>query len=229
MNLKEILNEVLSQSSFLKRDSFAGSVDPDDQQMVSIANATADNIRTFYPWMKLRTSLDIEFQEGQYRYALPNDFDGFVPNSVWEANGSKPVDIPLSDRQWYKFKFSSAGSGGMIRARLYDNAIEIAELNPGQTISLEYISKWIIQSSASEGKERFTSDTDTFRLDDQMLILGIKADWADTKEFAQADKWKGQFWNKLTREIGKTTGSSTIGGYPKSYGNGSPYYPLYRT
>ena len=50
MTLVDILNSVLEQSGFLSRNSYAGSSDPDDKQMVAIANRAAYEIMNFYKW-----------------------------------------------------------------------------------------------------------------------------------------------------------------------------------
>lgn len=228
MNLKEMLNEVLTQATFLARDSFANSTDPDDKQMVAIANMVVEEIRDFFPWTPLRTELEIELQAGQTRYTLPSDYSTTIPESVWETDGSKQVDIPVEDGRWYKLKFSSETSSGMVRARFYGNILEVAETTPGLKISLEYISKWIVRSDVGAGKERFTADTDTFYLNDQMLIMGVKAGWADAKEMPQADKWRMLFFSKMAGEVAKTHGGRKIGSAPPVTRR-DPYYPLYRT
>ena len=228
MNLKEMLNEVLAQSTFLARDSFVGSVDPDDKQMVAIANMVRDEIKDFFPWMALRTSLEVELQDGQTTYTMPNDYGTMVPGSMWEVNGSRPVDGPIADGRWYQLKYSSLTSAGTIRVRFYGNKLQVADVQAGKKFSIEYISKWVVRSDVGAGKERFTADTDTFLLDDQMLIMGVKAGWADAKEMAQADKWKMMFFSKMNREIAKEQGGQKIGNRGYSVRR-DPYYPLYRT
>lgn len=151
-----------------------------------------------------------------------------VPGSVWESDGSRPVDAPVHDGCWYQLKFSSLSSAGAVRGRFYGNVFEVAETDPGKILDLEYISKWVIRSEAGAGKELFTADTDTFVLNDQMLIQGIKAAWADAKELVQADKWLMKFYARMNREIAKTSGAQKISSRPKTTRR-DPYYPLYRT
>ena len=81
MNLKQILNDVLAQSSFLERNTFAGSTDVDDRQMVAIANRVAFEIRDFYNWGILRKDFKVNMLTDQTRYKLPDDLRLIITDS----------------------------------------------------------------------------------------------------------------------------------------------------
>ena len=226
MNLLEMLNQVLSQSSFLKKSSFSASADIDDQQMMSIANKTAYEIMNFYHWMELRKPWEIALTNGVPKYPLPADYQSWVPDSSWETDGSRKVDVPVNNAEWYQYKFSSLTSAGIIRARIYGGFIEVIEPFTGGSIQLEYISKWPIQSEDGEYKELFTADTDTFLMDDQLLILGIQGYWQQAKQMPTYGEHIANYMIKMNEAIGRTTGGQTIGGAPM-VSRRSPYTKLW--
>ena len=140
MTLVTMLNNVLMQSSFLKKGSFTTGTDPDDDQMVAIANQVAYEIFNFYKFPILRNTFVINFQEGQTIYTLPEDYQDMMPNSAWELDGERPVDFPVPDNQWYLYKYTDWGDGGTVRARKYGNQIEVIQPTGSNGFQFEYIS-----------------------------------------------------------------------------------------
>lgn len=229
MTLKEIINQVLGQTGFLQRTAFASSTDPDDLQMVTIANEVVDYIKEFYMWPVLRKDNVIEIASGQSVYAMPSDFDGYVPNSGWTTDGGQKVELPVPDDRWYMYKNSVYSDGSSIKLRLKGNQIEVAnaEDHVGEQIQFSYLSNWLVFASNGSGKTLFTADTDTFILDDMLLVMGLKAFWTNTKKMPTAQGFMVAFMRKLNTRIGKAKGGGIIGGV-KQAGSSSPYYPLHR-
>ena len=236
MTLDEIISQVLMQSGFLKKDGYAGSNDPDDLQMVAIANRAAHEIMNYWLWPTLRRTYRITMQatedpsdpdaEMQTRYLLPEDYQDLVPNSAWEVEGERPVDFPVADNDWFMYKFTSWGDGGTLRVRKYGNEIEIHDPVAGQAFDFEYISKWPIEDEEGQRKEYFTADTDTWVLDDQLLILGLQAHWMQTKLMPQYIEHFGNYQRKMAEAIGRANAGQTIGGCPRPLRR-DPYTPLW--
>lgn len=229
MTLVTMLNNVLMQSGFLKKGSFTTGDDPDDDQMVAIANRAAYEIFNFYKWEPLRNVYTINFQEGQEVYTLPEDYQDMMPNSAWELEGERPVDFPVPDNMWFMYKFTNWGDGGTVRARKYGNQIEVIQPTGSEGFQFEYISKWPIKSEGGQRKEFFTADTDTWMLDDMLLILGIQAHWQQAKLMPSYPEHYANYMNKMKEAIGRANGSRTIGGYQGStfWNTRAPYTPLW--
>ena len=195
--------------------------------MITIANRAAYEIMNYWKWPELRTTGHVDLQSGQTRYVLPTDFQDLVPDSAWEADGERRVEWPVPDGRWFMYKFTSWSDGGTMRVRRYGNEIEIHDPVTGEAFDYEYISKWPIQAADTTRKELFTLDTDTFLLDDQVLILGIQAHWQQAKLMPSYQEHFGNYTRKLAEAIGRANGGSTIGGLRRP-GSDSPYYPLWR-
>ena len=258
MNLLNILNDVLAQSSYLQKAEFANSTDVDDVQMMAIANRVAYEIMNYYNWSSLRKAteilmaetVEISIPEGVISrtpitvYGLPSDFQSLIPDSAWESEGSRIVELPTPEDRWYMYKFSAYSDGGTLRARIIgksptaegDNIgrvyLEVHDPQPGETFEFEYISKGVVipEDTAEDARDRFEKDTDSWLLDDQLLVLGIQANWAQTTLLPQANDWKANYDSKMAEAISRDSSGRTIGGQGHDWiGRRSPYYPLYRS
>jgi hypothetical protein len=227
MNLLQILNEVLSQSGFLKRGSFMSSQDADDIQMGAIANRVAYEILNHFDWPEAEVIGGIMMQDGITLYELPEDFQSLVPDSEWTDAGVK-ADLLLNKPEWFTGRLGTGTGGSQIQYRLRGrSALEVLEPNPGETLTFSYITKYPILNQSGQLIERFTADSDRFLLDDQLLVLGVQSHWAQTKMFPTAEQWRANYNAKLNEAIGRHSGGKTIGGSFKPR-NRSPYTPLWK-
>ena len=226
--LVTMLNEVLGEAGFLERTSFADSPDPDDKQMVYIANRVVEDIRSFYDWSLLAKTHHVTIVGGQDRYPLPEDYYSVVSDSAWETNGSRKCDFPVPRNRWFMYKFSSLSDAGTIRARLYGDEIELHEPSVSTGFDLEYITRYLVEDTGGTPKAKFNNDTDVFILEDDLLIKGVLARWARTKMMPQADAWKRDYDNEMTYQVGRDSSGQTIGGTGPRVDRRSPYYPLWR-
>jgi hypothetical protein len=127
------------------------------------------------------------------------------------------------------YKFTNWSDGGTLRVRMYGNEIEVHDIDAGQSFTFEYVSKWVVKAQDATPKELFSEDTDTFDLDDQLLILGIQAHWQQAKLMPSYQEHFANYYRKMAEAIGRASGGRTIGGTGQRYaGDESPYYPLWR-
>jgi len=198
--------------------------------MVAIANRGAYKFMTYFKWSGLRTDAEIDSLPGQQTYDLPGDFQDLVPNSAWEGEGERPVEWPVPDDRWFMYKFTSYSSGGVYRVRKFGDTIEVlSDVDDSTNFQYQYISKWVVQDEQQVLKEFFTADSDTYRLDDQVLILGIQAHWMQTRMMPQYQEHYGNYNRKLSEAIGRSVGGKTIGGRGAGgFGRRDPFYPLWR-
>lgn len=91
-SLKTILDSVLAESGFLLPVSYTTSTNPDDAQLVALANAASDDIRELgLTGTRRFASIALD---GSGDYALPEDFHAYIPDTAWV--GTRKVDFPLN-------------------------------------------------------------------------------------------------------------------------------------
>ena len=222
-NLKQILNNVLGQSAFLQRDSFATGTDTDDLQMVAFANRAVDEINDSYPWNKLRKSDSITMVGGQLSYDLPADFNYYITESMWKSFGARHVVIPTSNRYWGFLKAGNPGTGINYYAKLIQGKLEFVAVSAGDVINYDYQSSNAVISSTGVEKEEFTSDSDKYLLNDNTLALGIKAFWKIEKGIPTAQVDMMEFKKMVKRDIAVDTPAVVI--RDNSRWEGLPYAP----
>jgi len=228
MTLLEMLNAVMSESSFLTRTSWASSNDPDAKQVVAIANRVAYEMYNWVPWPEMRETATVTLTTAT-SYALPSDHQSIIPDSAWETDGSRKVDLPVPDGEWFMYKFSSLTTAGTIRAKIVGSNLEVIDPVEGQEFSYRYISKYPVLSSALVRKEKFTNDTDTFVLDDMVFILGVQAHWQQAKRMPNYLEFMQNYMSKMAEAYGRSMGAQKIGCRGTTVARRAPYYPLYRT
>ncbi len=230
MNLRDSLNQVLTQSGFLEQTSFVGASDPDLKQMVAIANRVALEMLGYFNWGVLRKDFEINTITGQTRYPLPSDFYSFVPESMWETDGSRRVGFPTPDNRWYMYKFTPFSDGGTLRVKKYGNELEVHDPVTGESFSFEYLSNAPVKAANGTPKKRFTADTDEIVFDQQTFILGVQGHWAETKMLPQAQQWMVNYYKKMNEAIARDQGTATVGGDRSSRNwvdTRRPYTPTY--
>ena len=210
MTLKEILNQVLSQSAFLEQDSFAGADDVDTIQMVAFANVAADEIMDSFPWNYLRKSVEIPLVAGQLQYDLPDDFSQYISESMWKQSGARMVQLPTSERLWGFMKAGNALQSWTYYAKFIQGKLTFTSVNAGDVINFDYVSNSPIMGADGTPKPRFTQDTDVWMMNDQTLIRGTKAFWKIEKEMPSAIMDMKEFQKHIKRDIGVDTPSVVI-------------------
>lgn len=228
MNLKEILNLVLTQSGFHERPQFVTSGDPDDKQMVSLANMVNREIVDFFPWPQLRRVDRITMRPGIERYAMPAGFRRYIADSAWPESGAWEVLMPTTDQEWSFLQSREDRRGRpQIRARLEGDQLVIDKPRPNEVIRLEYIDgRAVNANSTNTPREMFEEDDDTWGLSDRVLILGIKGHWMLQKEFPTAQAAMAIYRQALREEIGRVSGSRTVS-FNAPRWTGAPYSDLW--
>lgn len=133
-----------------------------------------------HDWSVLQVEQTITLVQGQESYPLPADFDRFIPYTGWDQTnlrmmvGSQSaqrwqwgnnVTVTLSQfRRWFRIQATS-GKNGVIRIFPTPEA-------DGDVLVYEYISRNWAQDSMGTAKASMTSDTDTPRLDDDLVSWG---------------------------------------------------------
>lgn len=174
-SLKEILNAVLLESGFLTPASYTSSTNPDDAQLVALANAASDDIREIgLSGTRRFASITLD---GTGDYALPADFHAYVPDTAWV--GTRKVDLPLTPQDWACLKATGV-SLYEYRARLINTLRTLGDAN-GDTLTFEYVSSYPWTDGASVAKAAATDDTDVWTLDGRLIKLATKWRWKKEK------------------------------------------------
>ena len=207
MTIKEILNQVLSESGFQQEPQFATAQTTEARSMFALANRELNTLQKD-TWQELTRTYLLPLTAAT-EYPLPDDYREFVPDTAWASTQQNQADFPTSPENWAYLVSQDTATGFVYRIRIIDNMINVYNPQVGGELYVEYISKYAVSSSGGVPKHRFTADDDTFDLNDDLLIMGVK--W-------RFNKLKGLDWqtdfaeakNMYKRERATNTNAQTL-------------------
>jgi hypothetical protein len=225
MTLKEILDDVLMLAGADPELTYVNQGTAEVERMVALANRSATSIAQ-WEWQTLRQRYTFTLSTDT-EYDLPADYRAFIPDTMFSENHVWPADFPTDTSFWSYLKATSGGSDARFTMRLLDGKLHVHQPESGEQVSFEYLSKYPVLSSTGTAKERFTADTDTFRLDDDLLIKDLT--WRYRKLVGHPD-WQAdlaEFRVYQTVKRGQDKGAQTL--CPsEGHISGEPFYNLWR-
>lgn len=176
--LKQTINNVLPEIGFPTLTTVVGNSNQTAVQALAIAQRTGKQLAR-KPWrilIKRNTFTTVSSAES---YALPNDFNYFIPNTEWNDSNDELMIGPLSDERWQadltglvtvtvndRFQIRADGN----QSRFFVRPVPTASEN----ITFFYASKsWCISSSGNRQTE-WKADTDQLLLDQESFELEFK-------------------------------------------------------
>lgn len=223
-SLLTICQNVADEVGFSRPATIVNNTDATAKQLYRLANRCG-NIVSRHPWQTLTADHTFTLATGTQTYALPADFRHIVPDTTWDRSDDREVLNPLSAQQWAFSKGWGLVTGINRRARIKGNLIEfdqtITSADNGKTIAFEYISNYWAENSGGTDQASFLADTDTSKLDDELMTIGVIWRFKKAKGLDYADDFAEftQLFNRLkATDGGATTLSLNVSrvsiGYP---------------
>ena len=163
-------------------------------------------------------SVNQSIQFGQDTYAMPSGFDWFNNRTMWDRTNRWELlgpDSPQMD-QWHRSGIVALGPRRHFRQlgpyanqfRLWPAPFEIA--NPLQLV-FEYLSIDAVYVNGVDNQfaQYFQNDDDTPILDDQSIILGLKAEFWRVKGFNYAS-YRDDFIDYVDRQAARDGAAPTL-------------------
>jgi hypothetical protein len=157
----------------------ASNMDNSAAQFLALANRNGEEIAamsgTWGGWPELRKEYVFTIYGGLDHYKFPTDIQYLIPETGWSRTYRWQLLGPLEAQEWQVLKSGISPTGPRTRYRIMQGQIYF-DPPPcqDQEIVFEYYSNTWCQNSLGVGKARFTDDTDTFMLPDNLMVLGLK-------------------------------------------------------
>jgi hypothetical protein len=192
MTLLTICQNAADDIGFPRPSTIISNSDQNAQQLLRLANKEGHTLSKATDWQALKREATVTLATADQDYALPSDFGWIIPTTSWNRSTNRNVLIPLTSTEWQLSKGREMSTGLSLRARIigsqvvFDQTITAGENN--QTVVYEYISSFWCQSAILVAQDAWTADTDTAKLNEELITLGViwrfkKAkglpDWAD--------------------------------------------------
>lgn len=226
MTLQEILDNVLLESGMGTETAYATNSDDAVKRLVALANRSADYLSSCHPWQALRKTYSFTLSTDT-QYPLPTDFRELIPDTTYADSYYDPVDMRTDPGVWRYIKTNGISTGPRYRMRILGGLIEVNEPNSGDSISFEYLSNQAVADSGGTRKQRFTADTDTFVLDDDLLTADTLWRHARLVGLPQWQDLRGEAIKLKVEREGAEAGSKMLIGGEYAEPGGHPYTPLW--
>lgn len=188
MSLLTVFQQACTSGIALEKPSAVyGSTTREHIELANIANEMAAMIAASHEWQILNKIATITGDGTTEDFSLPSDFDRMLDKSqLWSTSLETPLS-PISDRdQWLELDIKSFDF--VINAWIiYGGQIHIKPaLSTGVQVKYWYQSNLWGLNGATPISE-FTADTNTFRIDERLLKLGIIWRWREMKGLPYAE------------------------------------------
>lgn len=169
-------------------DALYASTDRTAQELAEVANAALDVINRAHSWRKLLQRATYTGDGSTTDFDLPDDF-GHMPDNqqVWSSTAQIPYLPVHSTDDWLAMDVRdfNPGTNAWI---IYGGQIHFTPaLDSGEVASHYYQSTASVQPASGTAKSTFTLDTDTFRINDELLKKAIIYLWKQDKGLPYAE------------------------------------------
>jgi hypothetical protein len=169
-------------------DALYASTDRTAQELAEVANAALDMINKAHRWRKLVQRATYTGDGSTVDYDLPDDF-GWMPDDqqVWSSTAQIPLLPVHSLDDWLAMDVRNFNPGTNAWI-IYGGQIHFTPaLDSGEVANHFYQSTASVQPATGTAKSTFTLDTDTFRIDDELLRKAIIYLWKQDKGLPYAE------------------------------------------
>lgn len=213
--LLEMVQSACNEIGIPEPQFLFGSINDQEKQLLALANREGKDFSVVANknggWQNLRTDYTFTTVIGQSEYDLPSDFEYFVQKTFWDDQFKWELIGPISAQEKQVLRYGVVASGPRNKFYVQNNKII---LNPSPEsefiIAYDYYSNnWAMGNDGITSQPRFLTDTDTYKLDEDCFIQGIKWRFLRAKGLDYAEEYKS-YQDDCERVIGRDGGQRDL-------------------
>ena len=214
MTLLEICQNVAQQTGFPKPATIVSNNDETARRLLNLANLAGRTLQRAFDWSVLQKEHTFNTVASTASYALPDDFERFVPTTAWDRTQFWALQGPLNPQEWQLLKSGIVETFPRIKFRVKpESGVKKYTLLPTPdavyALVYEYVSnEWVIADGGTI-KETFTADDDTPIISPYLVELSLKYRFLNSLGLAYAEE-KMEFDNELAAEKARDGGMRTL-------------------
>lgn len=184
----QAVNSAQNEIGLPRSGSAVSSTDPGVQQMAALLNAAGMDLVKEHPWQVLQREHTFSTVSGTATYALPTDYDRFIPDTDWDRTQDARL-YNVGPQEWALAKGVGTSTSIYYRWRVRRNQIYLDPTPSGvNTLAIEYISSYWLQSADGQSiRGEAAADDDDLLLDFRLLVDALKLKWYSVKGFDTRD------------------------------------------
>jgi hypothetical protein len=156
------------------------------------------------------TSTNTSIAFGQESYSLPSDYNFSIPGTQWDRGYRWQLFGPLTPQEWQVLKSGLSPTGPRRRWRLMGSLFYVDPIPyDSNLLVFEYYSLNWAMTGGTVAASSFTTDGDTYVLEDDLMTLGIMWRYKAAKGLDYQQLY--ETWDRaIQREIGHDTGARIL-------------------
>lgn len=149
----------------------------DDQviQLRALLNQSGMEMSSAADWVRLQTQHSFTTTATEVQAdGLPDDFDHFMNNTMWDRTTDRPVYGPLNAVEWQREKAGPTFTSVYYAFRIRGTDFLLTPTpSAGDEIYYEYITTKWAETAAGVGITEFSTDTDVSRMPEELHTLDL--------------------------------------------------------
>jgi hypothetical protein len=210
MTLLAMAQAVSDEISFARPASLFSNPDTTARQMLALANREGMEQSSETQWQELRRLETFNTVASQQTYPMPADYSRMISATIWSEGLRWPLLGPLTPQEWATQVYGWQNFGPRARFRIMQGEMWLWPIPSSvDTIAYEYEGTgWALNANGTTYQSSWLNDTDTFVLDEQVFMLGLK--WrllrAKGQDYMQEQKtWRDALDRAMARDAGNRT------------------------
>lgn len=197
MTLLQIIQEFCARTGLTQPTVVMSARDDTLTQLVGLANEIMEDLVRRHQWEALVREVVFTSlaggDQGDIRVLADPGFLKVMNDTIYDRTRRLPVFGPRNAQEWQAIK-ALPMSGPFYQYRLRgDRLLFIPDMVAGHTMAFEYMSEACVIDSTGPTpvyKKYFTKDTDTFALNDTLLLKGLRWRWKSEKGLPYAEEFR---------------------------------------
>jgi len=231
MSLLTIAQNVAREVGFEPPAFISGNTDATARQLLALANREGKILSKRNNWSVLQKEYVFNTVANQESYDLPNDFNRFLDDTIWDRSALRPLEGPASAQIWQARKSGGAAYGGVYsRYRVKGSVsgslkfyVNPAPLVSGQSLAFEYVSShWCKNSLSGLTQSEWLDDSDESLLPEELISFGVTWRFLLAKGLEYAPMF-AEYENQVLQYMARDGGMLSFGQNRASPGLISPH------
>jgi hypothetical protein len=181
MTLLSMAQAVANETKGEYPASLAGNTSPASQQYMRLINKTGKRLMKKFTWNILKTEYTFTSTGTETVLTsanMPSDFNRFTKESFWDRSGNNLISGPIQPFEWNGLKAQTYFSDNYKFIMRGGAILTSPVIDANANMAFEYISEnWADIAATGSPKAEMTIDTDVSRIDEEVIIAIVKAQW----------------------------------------------------